>query len=98
MQQLWRALFILLLIKWSTGNFCSSFCCSILRERSMQIGESEKHQESDELGWSPPSPALRAFTSEYCVFLKAVKGAFKGKFCSEENFLLPGDSPNYFNM
>lgn len=43
--------------------------------------ESEKRQESDELGWSPP-PAPRALISKSHVFRKAVNSVFKGKFFS----------------
>lgn len=98
MRQLRRALFILLLIRWWVGNFCGSFCRSSLRVSSVRIGEGVKSIGSQKswAGVLPPAP--RALTSKPRVSLEAVKGRFKGKFCSRENFLLPGDLPNYLNV
>lgn len=61
----------------------------------MQIGE-----RGEELGWSPPPGSEGSHLRGAC-FSEGSKRwwfIFKGKFCSGENFLLPGDLAYYFNV
>lgn len=91
-QHLWRALL----------PFTSSGGCQEIVVGTLAGAASWREQHVNERGKSLRSQmslplAPRAPTSKSPVFLKAVRSVSKDKFCSRENFLLPGDIAVYFN-